>query len=88
MRRRDFIKAFGGAAAGAALPASLLAQDAANWPDRVVKIIVPYPAGGSADVLARIIAEQLKEKFGQSFVVENCPGAGGNTGIAAVTASC
>ncbi|HVG50814.1 MAG TPA: tripartite tricarboxylate transporter substrate binding protein [Xanthobacteraceae bacterium] len=87
MKRRDFLVAFGGSAASAMLPFKAAAQDAANWPDRVVKIIVPYPAGGSADVLARIIAEQLKEKFGQSFVVENRPGAGGNTGIAAVTAS-
>ncbi len=48
---------------------------------------MPYPAGGSTDVLARILAEQLKEKLGQPFVIENRPGAGGNIGIAAVTGS-
>ena len=52
-----------------------------------MKIIVPYPAGGSTDVLTRILAERLKDIFGQPFVIENRPGAGGNIGIAAVTGS-
>ena len=60
---------------------------AGQWPDHPVKIIVPYPAGGSTDVLTRILAEQLKDRLGQSFVIENKPGAGGNIGIAAVTGS-
>jgi tripartite-type tricarboxylate transporter receptor subunit TctC len=71
-----------GAAASAALglmPA--LAQTAAGWPDHPIRIIVPYPAGGSTDVLFRIIAERLKDKLGQSVVVENKPGASGNIGI-------
>jgi len=73
-----------GAAATAALGlAPALAQNA-NWPDRTVRLIVPYPAGGSTDVLFRIIAERLKDKLGQSFVVENKPGASGNIGIDAV----
>ncbi len=58
-----------------------------TWPDRAVKIVVPYPPGGSTDVLTRILADHLKDMFGQSFVVENKPGAGGNIGIAAVTGS-
>ncbi|HYC18530.1 MAG TPA: tripartite tricarboxylate transporter substrate binding protein [Pseudolabrys sp.] len=58
-----------------------------HWPDRPVRIIVPYPAGGSTDVLTRILAERLKDMFGQTFVVENRAGAGGNIGIAAVTGS-
>lgn len=57
------------------------------WPDRAVRIIVPYPAGGSADVLARLYAEQLQKRLGQPFVIENRPGAGGNTGIEAVVKS-
>jgi tripartite-type tricarboxylate transporter receptor subunit TctC len=48
---------------------------------------VPYPAGGSTDVLARILAERLNNMFGQPFVIENRPGAGGNIGIAAVIGS-
>jgi tripartite-type tricarboxylate transporter receptor subunit TctC len=52
-----------------------------------VRVIVPYPAGGSTDLLVRILAEPLKEILGQSFVVENRPGAGGNLGIAALVGS-
>jgi tripartite-type tricarboxylate transporter receptor subunit TctC len=52
-----------------------------------VRVIVPYPAGGSTDVLTRILAERMKDIFGQSFVIENRGGAGGNIGIAAVTSS-
>lgn len=79
----------GVAASAATLRATrAFAQDnVANWPDRNVKIIVPYPAGGSTDVLARIVAEALKPILGQSFIIENRPGAGGNIGITALTGS-
>jgi tripartite-type tricarboxylate transporter receptor subunit TctC len=73
------------AAAGACAATGARAQS--NWPDHPVRIIVPYPAGGSTDVLSRILAERMKEIFGQPFVIENRPGAGGNIGIAAVTGS-
>jgi tripartite-type tricarboxylate transporter receptor subunit TctC len=73
------------AAAGALASTGARAQS--NWPDHSVRIIVPYPAGGSTDVLSRILAERMKEIFGQPFVIENRPGAGGNIGIAAVTGS-
>ncbi len=63
------------------------ARAQANWPSQPVKIIVPYPAGGSTDVLARILAEELKQKLGQPFVIENRPGAGGNIGIAGLVTS-
>ena len=78
-----------GAAASAAFTATpAFAQSAGgNWPDRNVRMIVPYPAGGSTDVLFRILAEKLKDKFGQSFVVENRPGASGNLGIDQVVKS-
>src|SRR5215510_16376710 len=53
---------------------------AQDYPTRAVKIIVPFPAGGSADVVPRIVAEWLSRKWGQPVVIENRPGAGGNIG--------
>jgi tripartite-type tricarboxylate transporter receptor subunit TctC len=82
--RRAFLTS---AAAAGVLVATGARGDDNHWPDRPVRIIVPYPAGGSTDVLTRILAERLKDIFGQSFVVENRGGAGGNIGIAAVTGS-
>ncbi|HXZ21426.1 MAG TPA: tripartite tricarboxylate transporter substrate binding protein [Pseudolabrys sp.] len=82
--RRKFLTSI--AAAGAMVATGARGEDS-RWPDHPVRIIVPYPAGGSTDVLTRILAERLKDIFGQSFVVENRAGAGGNIGIAAVTAS-
>src|SRR5258708_29933302 len=51
---------------------------AADYPTRPVKWIVPYPPGGTTDVLARIVSQWLSEKMGQSFVIENKAGAGNN----------
>ncbi|MFN0301913.1 MAG: Bug family tripartite tricarboxylate transporter substrate binding protein [Burkholderiales bacterium] len=59
-----------------------LAQSNA-WPERPVRIIVPFPAGGAADVLTRVLAEQLQMKLGQPFVIENRTGAAGNIGMEA-----
>jgi tripartite-type tricarboxylate transporter receptor subunit TctC len=53
---------------------------AADWPARPVKVIVPYPPGGTSDMLGRVVAQKLSEAFGESFVVENRPGAGGALG--------
>jgi tripartite-type tricarboxylate transporter receptor subunit TctC len=57
---------------------------AQSWPARPVTLVVPFPAGGNADVLARALAAELSEKLGQQFVVDNRTGAGGNLGGAAV----
>jgi len=53
---------------------------AQNYPERVVRIINPYPPGGSVDVMARILAQKLSDNLGQQFIVENRSGGGGNTG--------
>ena len=55
----------------------------AAYPDRPVKIIVTYAPGGPADVTARLLAAKLQERLGQSFVIDNRSGAGGNIGPAA-----
>jgi len=78
----------GGLAAGAAAPALLRSAHAqASWPSQPVRIIVPYPPGGSTDVLTRILGERLKDRFGGTWYIENRPGAGGNVGIEATVRS-
>jgi tripartite-type tricarboxylate transporter receptor subunit TctC len=52
------------------------------WPSRPVTMIVPFPPGGSADTIARILADRLRTVTGGSFIVENRPGATGNIGVA------
>jgi tripartite-type tricarboxylate transporter receptor subunit TctC len=63
------------------LSGSLQAQD---WPAKTVRIIVPFPAGGSADLLPRYVGESLQKQWGQPVIVDNRPGAAGNIGAAAV----
>ena len=65
-----------------ALPFTAAAQDVQTYPNRAVRIIVPFPAGGPTDILTRIVAQKLSENWGQPVVVENRPGA--DTAIGAV----
>ena len=81
MERRGFLGALVAAAAMAVTP---LAGAQPAWPDKPVRILVPAPAGSSLDVLARTIADKLKDKFGQPVVVENKPAAGGTVATAEV----
>ncbi len=60
---------------------------AQSWPSRPVRFVVPYPPGGAVDVVTRKIASRLQEQTGQSFVVENKPGATGTIGIGSVLQS-
>jgi tripartite-type tricarboxylate transporter receptor subunit TctC len=72
------------AAALAAFAFAAPAARAQDWPQRQVTIVVPFTAGGTTDMFARILAQGLQQKFGTPFVVENRPGAGGNVGAAMV----
>lgn len=65
-------------------PASAQTDLAASYPNRTVKIVVSAPPGGGVDIVARVVADRLSKLWGQPFVVENRPGAGGNVGSEAV----
>jgi len=81
MRRREFL-----AIAGAALAAPFVGKASAqvqNWPDKPVKLILPYAPGGGTDLIGRPWAEKLSQSFGQQFIIENRGGAGGMIGTEA-----
>ena len=86
--RRPFLVSLSALAALATVAAtagfSTAAQAQAAWPNKPVRIVVPFPAAGTTDILARALAPELQRVFGQPFVVENKPGAGGNLGSAEV----
>ena len=75
------------AACLACLPVVAAAAPEDTYPDKAVRIVVPFAAGGSTDVVARILAEKLQEKFKQPFVVDNRAGASGNIGAELVAKS-
>jgi tripartite-type tricarboxylate transporter receptor subunit TctC len=81
---RRLVLQMAAAAAGSAVPRISWALD---YPVRPVHIVVGFPAGGPTDIYARLIGQWLSQRFGQSFVVENRPGAGSTIGVAAVVAS-
>lgn len=58
-----------------------------DYPNKPVKLVVPYPPGGPTDIVARVVAQKLQEQMGQSFFIENRPGAGANIGAEAVARS-
>ena len=82
LTRRSVLSAALGAAASAALSGPTFGQSA--YPARPITLVVPFAAGGSTDVVARIVAQKMSEGLGQQVIVENVAGAGGNLGAAAV----
>src|SRR5207237_9860614 len=75
------------AAGAAALPALSRIARAQAYPSRPVRIVASFPAGSTADIVARLIGQWLSERLGQSFLIENRTGAGGNTGAEVVAKS-
>lgn len=74
-------------AAGVALSAATLAAQAADFPSRTIRIVVPYAAGGTSDIVARRIGQRLSERVGQAVIIDNRGGAGGSIGTEAVVRS-
>jgi tripartite-type tricarboxylate transporter receptor subunit TctC len=81
LHRRYFLRLAAGAAA---LPAGSRYAWAQTYPTRPVSWIVPFPPGGTTDILARLIGQRLSERLGQPFIIDNRPGAGSNIGTEAV----
>jgi tripartite-type tricarboxylate transporter receptor subunit TctC len=75
------------AAACLLAPAAAQAQSADKYPEKQIRIIVPYPPGGSVDVLGRLLAQRMQENWNQTVIVENRPGAGTMIGTAAAAKS-
>src|SRR5262245_28863560 len=84
MSKRKFCA---GLALALMLVATAVPVHAQNYPERVVRIISPYPPGGSVDLMARVLAQKLSELWGSSVIVETRSGAGGNTGAEFVAKS-
>jgi tripartite-type tricarboxylate transporter receptor subunit TctC len=81
MDKRQFLARISALAACAAIP---LRVRAASFPDHPVRMVVPYAVGGSADVIARVLAQEMSRLLGQSVIIDPRPGAGGNLGAALV----
>ena len=86
MKRRDFLKLSGAAAVGG-LSITRASAQAVTWPNKPVKLILPYAPGGATDLIGRPWAEKLSQALGQTFVIDNRGGAGGMIGTEAAAKS-
>src|SRR5437016_12650902 len=85
--REKHMRAWFGVALVAALLAGTTGASAQNYPERPVRLLIAFPAGGTIDTLGRILAQKLIEARGETVVIENRPGAGGKTGAAGASTS-
>ena len=83
MKRRQFLK-LSGAAAVSAFSILKVSAQTSGWPNKPVRLILPYAPGGATDLIGRPWADRLTQAFGQPFVIENRGGAGGMIGTEAV----
>jgi tripartite-type tricarboxylate transporter receptor subunit TctC len=81
LRRRQFLQLTASAVAGSIVSRAAFAQ---AWPSRPIRWLVPFPAGGTTDLIARMVGQQLSERLGQPVVIENRPGGGTNIAVQAV----
>ncbi|QHE84475.1 Bug family tripartite tricarboxylate transporter substrate binding protein [Hydrogenophaga sp. BPS33] len=80
LRRRDALLATLAGVAGIAAPTAAFASDA-HWPNRPLRLVVPFPPGGGSDAVARILSNELAERLGQPVVIDNKPGGAGTVGV-------
>lgn len=84
MKMKNFVRAFHGGLMAVALALAAPAAMAQSYPQKTVRVVLPYPPGGPTDIVARMLTQKLTENLGQSFVVENRPGATGMVGTNSV----
>ena len=86
-QRRVFLRSTLAGGVGLGLSAWVASANAPAWPSRAIRMVVPFPPGSSPDIIGRLVAEALGHALGQTVIVDNRPGAGGNVGTAAVAKS-